>query len=140
MWTVAPNARSASAVADSLESLPATFAPRWVRIFAMPDIPAPPMPMKCGRSMAAGIPGAMRVSPRVVRVGAPSLFAVREELEHRYADLVTGAGRPVAMEELLHVVRGGQDDDLVGLRLVDDGRELVQGWFSITCPTASEPA
>ena len=67
MWTVAPSARSASAVADSLASLPATFAPRWARIFAMPDIPAPPMPMKCGRSMAAGIPGAIRVLPE--RVG-----------------------------------------------------------------------
>ncbi|CAM5373790.1 hypothetical protein STENM36S_00835 [Streptomyces tendae] len=67
MCTVAPRARSASAVADSLASLPATAAPRWARILAMPDIPAPPMPMKCGRSMAVGRPGAMRCSPRVIR-------------------------------------------------------------------------
>lgn len=59
MCTVAPSARRDSAVADSLASLPATFAPRWARIFAMPDIPAPPMPMKWGRSMAAGMPGAI---------------------------------------------------------------------------------
>ncbi|CAM5556103.1 hypothetical protein STANM309S_06472 [Streptomyces tanashiensis] len=64
MCTVTPRARSDSAVADSLASLPATLAPRWARIFAMPDIPAPPMPMKCGRSMAAGMAGAMRISPR----------------------------------------------------------------------------
>ncbi len=62
MWTVAPRARRASAVAESLASLPATFAPRCARILAIPDIPAPPMPMKCGRSMAVGRPGAMRVS------------------------------------------------------------------------------
>ena len=62
MCTVAPSARSASAVADSLASLPATTAPRWARIFAIPDMPAPPIPMKCGRSMAGGRPAAMRVS------------------------------------------------------------------------------
>ncbi|CAM5500941.1 hypothetical protein SFUMM280S_10462 [Streptomyces fumanus] len=59
MCTVAPSARSASAVAESFASLPATLAPRCARILAIPDIPAPPMPMKCGRSMAVGRPGAM---------------------------------------------------------------------------------
>lgn len=69
MWTVAPSARRDSAVADSFASLPATFAPRWARIFAMPDIPAPPMPMKWGRSMAAGMPGAICTPAWSLRFG-----------------------------------------------------------------------
>ncbi len=72
MCTVAPYARRASAVGESLASLPTTLAPRWARILAMPDIPAPPMPMKCGRSMAVGRPGAMRVLPVVRRAGRRS--------------------------------------------------------------------
>ncbi len=53
--TAAPSSRSASTVSDSFESLPETLAPRTARIFARPDMPAPPIPMKCGacRSWAA---------------------------------------------------------------------------------------
>ncbi|MBM4792881.1 hypothetical protein HXP44_12665 [Streptomyces sioyaensis] len=51
---------------------------------------------------------------------------MREELEDRDADHVAGAGRPVAVEELLDEVRGGQHDHLVRAGLVDDGAQQVQ--------------
>ena len=47
--TTAPSARSAARVTESLASLPLTGSPRASMIRAMPDIPAPPMPMKCTR-------------------------------------------------------------------------------------------
>lgn len=52
---------------------------------------------------------------------------VREQFEYGHADLVAGARGPVAVEELLDVVRGGQHDHLVGAGLVDDRPQQVQG-------------
>ena len=128
---------------ESFASLPATRAPRWARIFAMPDIPAPPIPMKCGRSSAwEAVPaGAHARSPLVLvllsaRSRAPrgppaahpcrghgagcqsSVRLLREQLQHRYPHLVPGPRGPVAVEELLHEVRGGQHDHLVGAGLL----------------------
>ncbi|GAA3078495.1 hypothetical protein GCM10020254_23360 [Streptomyces goshikiensis] len=62
-----------------------------------------------------------------VGVSDVSLFVVGEELEHRNADLVPRPGGPVPVEELLHEVRGGQNDHFVGARLLDDGLESVEG-------------
>ncbi|GAA2518461.1 hypothetical protein GCM10010423_08080 [Streptomyces levis] len=92
MCTVTPSARSASAVADSLASLPATAAPRWARIFAIPDIPAPPIPMKCGRSMAVGRPGAMRVSLYVCGTFSGTAYA------ERFPDAATAGGYALLCE------------------------------------------
>ena len=55
MCTLAPSACSSSSSAESFASLPDTVMPRASMIRAMPDMPAPPMPVKCTRpSRAAG--------------------------------------------------------------------------------------
>ncbi len=45
--TVAPAAASSASSGESAESLPDTGTPRASMIRAMPDMPAPPMAMKC---------------------------------------------------------------------------------------------
>ena len=47
--TRAPSARSSSRVADEAESLPDTAVPLASMMRAIPDMPAPPMPMKWTR-------------------------------------------------------------------------------------------
>lgn len=115
---------AADEVAEVLDGLPArTAAPA---ADSRPHVAVPARP--------GGNTGAGPRRDRLRGVGASAAGSalglvvrrVREEFEDRDADLVTGAGGPVTVEELLDEVRGGQHDHLVRSGLVDDGPQQVQ--------------
>ena len=61
---------------------------------------------------------------------------VLEQVEDGDADLASGLGGPVDVEELGHHVRAGQDDRLTPVDLGDLGREGVDRGLATTSPVA----
>ncbi len=57
MCTVAPSSRSSVISSELRASLPVTRTPRLSRMRAMPDMPAPPTPMKCTRPSSSTVTG-----------------------------------------------------------------------------------
>src|SRR5580692_7061457 len=100
--TLAPSAASSSSIAEGIESLPDTGMPRASMIRAMPDMPAPPMPVKCTRpSRTAGTGSAVVIS--LLSIWTATRTLPNHDLDDRLGQPAVRVAAPERGSRLRHV-------------------------------------
>src|SRR5580700_9843349 len=117
-YTRAPSACRSSSMAEAIASLPDTLIPRASMIRAMPDMPAPPIPVKCTRPSPMAGTGSVGVM-RLLSIWLPTPALPLHDLDDRLGEPAIGVAAAQRRGRLRHV-RDLVDVDQHGQQRVPD--------------------